>query len=294
VALSEDRIVYGIHSIAPYRLTSGLPYGILKVLGGGTISLTAEFEDLFGGSNKFQWASEAKTVSSEFTATVKSMPDFLFELFLGAQIATTAASATGTVGTITNVNGTSTVDATTGIASVAATAADEGDLKTGLYVVEVTGAATVTLYNLTDIDFTSGTDATYLSDALDVETGIVIPDTGGTVNSADFGLEFTGGSGTVAMVTGDTARFKVAKAHGGISTITIGQSATTFPEFGALMLAAKRANGDLLEVEGLKMLGGGLPIPLEEVVFAIPELTSKLLYSTADDAIAIVRAIKGA
>ena len=121
MALSDNRIVYGIHSICPYRRSDGLPYGILKVIGGGTLSLSAEYEDLFGGSNKFAWASEAKTLTSEFTATVKSMPDFLFELFLGATVATTAASALGTVGTITNKLGTSMV-AATGIASVGAKA----------------------------------------------------------------------------------------------------------------------------------------------------------------------------
>ena len=48
MALSADRIAYGIHSMAPYRRSDDLPYGILKVIGGGTINLSAEFEDLFG------------------------------------------------------------------------------------------------------------------------------------------------------------------------------------------------------------------------------------------------------
>jgi hypothetical protein len=78
MGLSENRIVYGIHNIVPYNRTTGLPYGTLKVVGGGTISLSAEYEDLFGGSNKYAWASELKTITAEFTATVKSMPDFQF------------------------------------------------------------------------------------------------------------------------------------------------------------------------------------------------------------------------
>lgn len=57
MALSENRIVFGIHSMIPRRRTStnqdGLPFGILKVIGGGTLALTADFEDLFAGSNKF-------------------------------------------------------------------------------------------------------------------------------------------------------------------------------------------------------------------------------------------------
>ena len=77
-----NRINYGIHSICPFRIDDGLPYGILKVIGGGTMTLSSEFEELFGGSNRFAWAVEAKTISTEWTANVKSMPDFLFELFL--------------------------------------------------------------------------------------------------------------------------------------------------------------------------------------------------------------------
>jgi hypothetical protein len=58
MALSSNRIVYGIHSMAPYRRDDGLPYGILKVLGGGTLAFSAETEKLFGGSNKFAWAKK--------------------------------------------------------------------------------------------------------------------------------------------------------------------------------------------------------------------------------------------
>lgn len=294
MGLSNDRIIYGIHSLCPYSRTDYTPYGILKVLGGGSLSLSSEFEDLFGGSNKFAWASEPKTISSEFTATVKSMPDFLFELYLGATVATTAASATGTVGAIANKKGTSVVDATTGIASVAATGSDEGDLKSGIYVVIATSASDVNLYCLTDIDFASGTDVEYQDDDLTLlATDITIPDSGATVEAGDFGLEFTGGSGTVAMTIGDTAFFSVAKAHGGISEITIGKSTTTFPEHGLVLLSQKRSDGSLFEIEVYKALAAGFPISLEETVFAIPELTIKLLYDSAQNAVAKIRAIAG-
>ena len=106
-----NRINYGIHSIVPFRLKDGLPFGILKVIGGGTMSFTSEFEELFAGSNKFAWAVESKTISTEWTANVKSMPDFLFELFLGATASTTAASALGTVSGLANGIGTSVVAA---------------------------------------------------------------------------------------------------------------------------------------------------------------------------------------
>ncbi len=65
MALSSPRIVYGIHSMIPYARATKLPYGTLKVVGGGQIGLASEFEDLFGGSNKYVWASEPKTITAE-------------------------------------------------------------------------------------------------------------------------------------------------------------------------------------------------------------------------------------
>lgn len=292
MSLSENRIVYGIHSICPYRRSDGLPYGILKVLGGGTLSLSAEYEDLYGGSQKFAWASEAKTLTSEFTATVKSMPDFLFELFLGASVVSTAASATGTVGALANLKGTSVLEATTGIDNVAAKAGSESDLKAGKYVVKVVSATTVDVYNMTDIDFSNGTDLTYVDDSLKItETALTI--TASTaVEVPNTGLELTGGSGTIDLGdAGNTAVFEVAAAHGGISDITIGKASTTFPSHGQLCLAQKRSNGDIFEIEIYNAVGAGFPITLEETVFSIPELTIKLQYDSDKDAVAKVRAI---
>jgi len=291
--LSENRIVYGIHSMAPYQRSDGLPYGILKIIGGGSLSLSAEFEDLFGGSNKFAWASEAKTISSEFTATVKSMPDFLFEVYLGASVSTTAPAALGTSGTLTNKKGTSLV-AATGIVTVGIKGGSEADLKAGQYVVIATSPTAVDVYALTDIDFLEGTDLTYVDDALKITASPLTITLGGATEIPSLGVELTGGGSAIAMTAGDTATFSLAKAHGGISEITIGQAATTFPEHGMLALAQKRANGDLLEIEIFKAAGAGFPLALEETVFAIPELTIKLLYDSAVDAIAKVRAIAAA
>lgn len=53
MALNQDFIAYGVHSLVPYRRGDKKPYGVFKILGGGNISLSAEFEDLFGGSNKY-------------------------------------------------------------------------------------------------------------------------------------------------------------------------------------------------------------------------------------------------
>ncbi len=293
MSLSDNRIVYGIHSICPYSRTDGTPYGILKVLGGGTLSLAAESEELFGGSNKFAWASEAKTVSSEFAATVKSMPDFLFELFLGGQVTTTAAAPSGTVTTAVNKLGTSII-AATGLASVALTTGQAANLKTGMYLIKAASATTVDVYAMTDIDFARGTDLDFVNDALKITTTPLTIVTAGVVTAVpSLGIELVGGASAIAMVVGDTAIFHIYAPHGGVSEIDIGKQASSFPEHGQVCLAAKRSDGSIFEIELYKVVGQGFPIGLEETVFAIPELTSKVLYDTVKDKIATIRAIKG-
>ena len=294
MGLSANRIVYGIHSMAPYRRSDGLPYGILKVIGGGTIAFSAETEKLFGGSQKFAWASEAKTIDSTFTATVKSLPDFLFEIYLGAEATKTAASATGSVvQALLNKNGTSVQDATTGIASVGIKSGSEADLKDGKYVIEAASATTVNLYIMSDIAFDKGADVEYVDDSMKINDTPITIAASSAADVPNYGLELTGGSGTIGMTPGDTATFRIAAAHGGYSEIIVGKSTTTFPEHGIVALSAKRADGSLFEIEMFKAVGTGFPIALEETVFSIPELTIDLLYDECKNAIAKITPTNG-
>lgn len=289
-----NRVNYGIHSICPFSIADGLPYGILKVLGGGTMTLTSEFEELFGGSNKFAWAVEAKTISTEWTATVKSMPDFMFELFLGATVSTTAASALGTVSGFANVKNESVLDASTGIASATAKSGSEADLKDGRYLVVAASATTVDVYALSDLEFKKGANPlSYVDDSLKITATPLTIVTSTAVEIPNLGVELTGGGGTIGMTTGDTAIFDVRSAHDGVSQIDIGASSTVFPEHKQLCVGQKRANGDTFELELYKVVGSGMPIPFEEQVFAIPELAMKLVYDECEDKVATIRAKKG-
>lgn len=295
MGLSNNRIVYGIHNMTPYRRTDRLPYGTLKVIGGGSLSFSAETEKLFGGSNKFAWAVESKTIDSTFTATVKAMPDFLFELYLGASVEKTAASATGSVVVpLTNGMGTSVLEAATGIATATVKAGEEADLKDGYIVLRAASATTVDAYYLTDIAFNkelvAGTNFDFVDEELKVTAAALSVTSGAAVTIPNTGIELTGGSGTIGMTVGDTAYFRVAAAHGGVSQITIGKSQSTFPEHGLMCLSAKRADGSLFEIDLLKAVGSGFPIALEETVFSIPELTVDLLYDCDANAVAKITA----
>ncbi len=288
-----NRINYGIHSICPFSLTDGLPYGILKVLGGGTMTLTSEFEEVFGGSNKFAWAVEAKTISTEWTATVKSMPNFMFELFLGASVTETAASALGTVSGLANQLGT-TVVSTAGIATATAKAGSEADLKDGRYLILAVSATTVDVYALNDIEFKKGANVlSFIDDSLKITVTPLTIVISTAVEIPNLGVELTGDAGAIAMVTGDSAFFDVRSAHDGVSEIVIGESGTIFPEHGQICVGQKRSNGDTFELELHKVVGSGMPIPFEEQVFSIPELAMKLVYDECTDRVATIRAKKG-
>jgi hypothetical protein len=187
-----SRYIFGIHGFTPYNRTTHLPYGTMNVLGGANLEMTGETEDLFGGSSKFAYASEQTQIGATMTLNVKSYPDFLMELFLGGSTTAISAAANGEVRNFTNKVGTSVSDATTGIASVGVTSGDEADAKFGRYVVKVkSGGTDVDVYLLTDIDFNRGTQGSFDSTLL-IADDITIPDTDGTVDVDDYGLEIHG------------------------------------------------------------------------------------------------------
>lgn len=95
------------------------------------------------------------------------------------------------------------------------------------------------------------------------------------------------------MTPGDTAYFDVLPIHTGRQKIEVGQAATTFPEFGARMAAAKRATGEIFEVTAWRANGFGMPIGLTRNEWAEPELTMKLLRDSTLDLVFTIEAVKG-
>lgn len=290
MALSDPRIVYGIHSISPYSRTDGLPYGILKVIGSANLALNSDLEQLFAGSNKFAWAAENKTVSTELTAKVKAYPGFLFSLFLGATVTDVGVDTAGTVSTAANKKGTSMIAATGVLTPIVIPSTGAANLKFGKYVIKATSATAFKIYLLSDIDIARGTDESYNGDDLEVQevTGVA---TGANSDVASLGLRFTGGASATAFVVGDTATFEVLPPSTKSSAIVVGKSTDTFPAFGALLLAQKRATGEMFEIDAHNCVGGGLPINMEENAFSQPELKMTCLYDSALDRVFTIRHI---
>ena len=289
MSLANPRIIFGIHSISPYNRTTKLPYGILKVIGSAHLSLSSDIEQLFAGSNKFSWAAEAKTVNSELSCKVKAYPGFLFELFLGATVTDAGVDASGTVSTPSAGTG-ALINATTGLASVTIIpSTGAANLKFGKYALKATSATAVKLYLLSDIDIKRGTDGSYVDDTLEVSGPHTVSDTGGTTDISAYGLRLTGGSGTVALTTGDSVMFEVKPPSTSSSSILVGASTTTFPAFGALLMAQKRSTGELFEIDALNCVASGLPIALEEQAFSAPELKMVCFYDSVADAVFKIR-----
>jgi hypothetical protein len=267
--------------------------GTIKVLKGSSLSLSGEQVELTGGSSKYPWAVEESTITAEMSLKIAQFEDFLFELFLGKAPTSLAAEATGNVSTLTNGKGSSVMSATTGIASVSAKSGGSADLKFGKYVVTAVSATTVDVSFSSDADLGRGANGTYQNDALKVNASALTITASNPVELTNFGIELTGGSGTIALVTGDTATFEVRPANSGAMTVRIGSSAdSSFPEFGAIVMSSKRGNGELMELDCFRCKGAGMPLNFEQNAFAEAEVKVKVLYDADKDGVFEVRYIK--
>lgn len=291
MSLSDPRIVFGVHSVSPYNRTTGLFYGILRVLGGSSLSLSGELIKLNGGSAKYPWAVEDGLITAEMSLKVKEYPDFLFELLLGKAPTATGADTSGTVSTVTDKYGTTVVDGTTGLASVTVIpTTGAANLKFGKYVLKATTDDDLDIYVASNIDFARGTDEDYDSDLLLVAT-VAIGDSGATTDVASLGLRFTAGSGTTAFTVSDTATFEVKPPSTKSMAVAIGSGSDVFPEFGAILLAKKRGNLEMTEIDAHRCKAVGLPLGFQENAFSEAEVKVECFYDSTLDRVFSMRHI---
>lgn len=290
MALSQPRNIFGIHSWTPYNRTDGTFYGTAKVLGGSSLSLSGETIKLMGGSQKYPWASEDGPITGEITLKLKQYESFMIQLFLGNTPTDTGATASGTVSTLTNKQGTSIQNATTGIASVAVIpTTGAANLKFGKYVVKYASATTVDIFMSSDVDHSRGTNEEFDNDLLRVSAAQTITTGGANTDIASLGLRFTGGSGTIAFTSGDTATFEVLPPATKDMAVVIGATTDTFPEFGSIIYSQKRGNSEMLEIDVYRCKGVGLPINFEENAWSEAEVTLDVLYDSTLNGIMKIR-----
>lgn len=290
MALSDPRIVFGVHSVTPYDRTTGEFYGTVRVLGGSSVSLSGELIKLNGGSLKYPWAVEDGLITAEMTLKVKEYPDFLFELFLGKAPTATGVDSAGSVSTPVEKVGTTSIGAVgvTSIGVIPSTGA--ANLKFGKYFIKVASASTIDVYASSDIDFAHGTDESFDDDALLVEAGLTIT-AGGNTDAASLGLRFVGGAGPIAMTIGDIATFEVKPPSTKSMEVVVGATSDVFPEFGAIVYAKRRGNGEMFELDLFRCKGVGLPLGLEENAFSEAEIKVEAFYDSAQNGVMKIRHI---
>ncbi len=278
----KKRPIFGIHSMTPRDITTKKPYGIMEILGGANIETSGETEDLYGGSSRYAYASEATQVNSSATVNAKSFPNFMMQLFLGGSVTDIVAAANGEVRDFENTKGITAKSATIGVASVGLKSGAKADLKYGKLLIVVKDATHVDVFAVSNIDFSRGTKVDFLSDDLKVASNLAIVASTAT-EVPGFGIELTGGSGTIGMTTGDIAQVEVMPPHSGASKIAIGSSSAQFPAFNAIMYASKSSSKEIFSIEAFNVVGSGMPIPMQEKAWMVADLTMKFLQDSSND-----------
>jgi hypothetical protein len=290
MALSDPVTIFGIHQLTAYNIDTGIPYGTAKVIGNAELSSEAELVQLNGGSSKYPWKVERGVISAELSLTLREYPPFLFEVLLGKAMTENSAETSGSVSAIADVNGTSCVNASTGIASVAVI--NKGNVKFGTYVVKVVTSTTVDVYAYTDVDFAQGTNTTYENDLLKITASPLTITQSGDVTIPNYGIKLTGGSGTIGMTPGDTARFTARPINTVSHEVVIGSSSEVFTDFGLLIAAQRPGDNYMIYVDCYKVAGAGLPIAMNESAFSEASVTLQLYRDTSRNGVYRLERVK--
>lgn len=271
MTLSDPQCLFGVHGVTAYDPDTRLPFGTAKVVGSVNFANSGEIIDLVGGSNPYPFKKEAGLIDASGTFVLREYPDWLFEAFLGSAATTNAAETGGSVDTIENRNGVSAV-AATGIGSIGVEAGEEDNVKSTRYVVKVVSATTVDVYALSDVDSAVGDDFVFQDDSLKITASALTIATGAAVTIPNTGLELTGGAGTIAMVTGDTASFISRAINTGSTEVIIGSNTQTFIDVGLVFHGQRQKDGTVFSIDIFRAIGIGIPFNFTEKSFADVEI----------------------
>ncbi len=277
MAIEKVRDFFGVKFAIPYDTLTFKPFGIWRVIQEFNMERSVEFNDLLGGDIQGAWDSEAGQPENNLTGTLREYPFFSFEVMEDSITTETAGEALGSIGTIANKSGTSVFDATTGIASVAAKGGEEANIKGIRYVFVATGPATVDIYVHGSADF------------LDIDgvvaQGVIVPSTGGTVDVDVLGITITGGSGTVAFVTDDSAFLDTRPIHSGFGVTPVGSQFAKANEFGMITVFPPKSDGAQFWIDIHKIKALGMPWQAVTREWSEWTFTGKPIIDTSVDAL---------
>lgn len=283
------KYIFGIKHAIIYDRDTFVPKGVFEVLGGAAFTREIEKLLLEGGHSNSPYGVEPGAPSNEITMTIREYPNFSFECLDNATVTeSTSEASTGFVDTIANKVGTSVVNATTGIASIAATASEEDEIPFGRLIFVATGADTVDVY--LDGDSTSG-PLPIVSDLPKIASNITVLGTGGTVALTDYGITITGGSGAIALTTDDTAYAATRPANTKVDTIQIkDESAVEY--VGLVLTLPKTSENEQIIVRYPKVAVSGMSFNATSREFSEFEQSMTPIYDPDEELLYEIQRIK--
>lgn len=287
-----ERKEFGVHSMAAVNRATGLLYGMAEIIGDVSLAFEASSVDLRGGSSLYPRATEIAEIDSTMSVNVRSFPDWILQTYMAGTVTTTAPSASlGTVSALTNKVNASVSDAVLGIATATLKTNEEANMKTGAYRLEAVSATAVDVFRTSTFQSSRGTNLFLDNDTGKITTSpLTIVDAGASpVEIPGTGIELTGGSGTIAFVTGDVAEFSVTPPHNGISQIDIGVPGNVFPEHELYIYGKQRSSREVVYIHCPKAVCvSGMTYNMSMSDFASTDVSIKLLLDNAQNKVATI------
>jgi hypothetical protein len=260
----------------PYNKKTLKPFGLFRAIREFNFDRSVEVVLNEGGHFSGALGAEMGQPQNSIAGSFSEVPDFTFVLMEDASV-TEFTDPLGSVGAIQNKSGTSVSDATTGIASVTAKTGEEQNIKGIRYVFVATGPNTIDIY-------VHG-DAKFLSVSGVVVENVVVPDTGGTLDIDELGIVVTGGSGTIAFVTDETAFVDTRPINDGFSIVKVGSESAVANEFGMTLVRPKQSTGLQFWSDIHSVMAQGLPWQGVSRDWSVWELAGTPIYDQVEDAL---------
>jgi len=290
MALTQPRAVFGIDTVAFLNRTTELPYVIFKIPGEASVeskidTIKLETKGSFRGVIQSEPGKREDMISFNTSQFERGM----WEPLAGSLVTTQSAEPTGYVGGLIDKNGT-TVVGSTGIATVQIDSGEESKLRNSYWTIRAVSATTVNFYA------TGLPSGWYASDYDSLGYGGLVNPTPLTVtastatpvlnaNGETTGVEFTGGSGTIALTTGDTATFKTRRINLGSYATILGKSSEVYTDFMVDIYGTQQSSGRNVIVRVYKCSAPGVNINFEALAFSESELQMTASYDAVRDGV---------
>jgi len=270
--MDQKRTSFGVASMVAINKTTGVPYGIIKIIQNAEATMDRESVDLFGGANPNPWEVEYGNVSSEISVTLAEFRPFLYRL-AGYDITSTVGTpSNGSVSSVTNLVGTTASGITVALSTSLT------DLKRGRYIIKATTgvANTVNVYATTDNDFRNGTALSFVDENLKISTAAIALS---TAFAAIPKTSIKAKRSTGSLTANDAGYFDVNTANEGVMKYSYGENPTPI-EFELMLVSQKKGNKDYFIDHYPRARFSSVPGSMNAKEWTNASITIKTLYDS--------------